>query len=108
MNDKVNFVRETVIEQEVYGTVKKIDLSIFQQEIAKTLIDKAAAEQIVHDQNHRTILGGTSFWLHLTPDGGLMLCYDKHPSEWNVEAIKDTMDTFEQMRLNELGVHLFY
>lgn len=107
MDTKVMFVKQQTLEQMVNGAMQTISIPELSQAIATCLVAKAGAEQMIHDQNYRTPLGSTQFWLHLNPDGQIMLCYDRHPNEWDVQAIKDTIDSYERLRLSELGVQLY-
>lgn len=50
--------------------------------------------------HNRTMLGKINFWFQIDPNNGsTILCYDKHPREWNVDAIVKEINDLE---------HIFY
>jgi hypothetical protein len=47
-----------------------------------------------------TLLGGVKFWFQLDPrSGSTVLCYDKHPTTWDIDAILKEITDLE---------HIFY
>lgn len=91
-------------------TMKKVyllDNAQFQElseKIAECLMSKARRELKVQDERNRTFFGTTKFWFQLRDDGQLILCYDAHPSKWDVDAIKDSIEVYEMQMLIERGV----
>lgn len=77
------------------------------QFISSTLACKAKKELIAHDMNHKTMFGNTNFWFHLEESGQLILIYDRHPSEWDVEGIMETIYSYERIHLTAKGVPFY-
>lgn len=68
--------------------------------IAFFLTRKAMHEYRRQDFTNRTTLGKVSFWFQIDPnDGSTVLCYDKHPSEWDIDLILKNISDLE---------HIFY
>lgn len=64
------------------------------------LCRKAMMEYRRQDLQNPTLLSNVKFWFQIDPnDGTTMLCYDKHPTEWNIDAILKDITDME---------HLFY
>jgi len=74
--------------------------------IANMLLAKAKRELVAHDMRHRTMLGNTNFWFHLQENGQLMLVYDRHPKEWDIDSIKETLWYYERAELKKMGCPL--
>lgn len=73
--------------------------------ISTFLCRKATHEQMKQDLTNPTLLGGVKFWFQIDPrTTGIVLCYDKHPSEWNVKAIMDAIRDMEHIFFVQEGV----
>lgn len=68
--------------------------------IAVFLSRKAMVEYRRQDLTNPTTLASVKFWFQIDPNSGsTILCYDKHPTEWNIDAILKEINDME---------HIFY
>lgn len=68
--------------------------------ITTFLCRKAMVEYRRQDLSNRTMLDKVNFWFQIDPrSGSTILCYDKHPTEWDVNAIIQAITDLE---------HIFY
>ena len=68
--------------------------------IAVFLSRKAMLEYRRQDLSNPTTLAEVQFWFQIDPrSGSTILCYDKHPTEWNIDAIMKAINDLE---------HIFY
>src|SRR3982751_355107 len=75
-------------------------LNAMTDHISLFLARKAMVEYRRQDLSNRTILGGVNFWFQIDPNNGsTILCYDKHPSEWDIDLILKNINDLE---------HIFY
>lgn len=83
--------------------LKKIDGLV--EYITTFLCRKSSHERLRQDLTNPTLLGGTKFWFQIDPKTtGIVLCYDKHPSEWNINGIMDDIRDMEHIFFVEEGV----
>jgi hypothetical protein len=68
--------------------------------IATFLCRKGMLEKIRQDLHNPTVLGGVKFWFQIDPRShSTILCYDKHPTGWNIDKILKDINDLE---------HIFY
>lgn len=64
------------------------------------LCRKAMVEYRRQDLSNPTLLDKVKFWFQIDPrSGATILCYDKHPTEWDIDAILQEITDME---------HIFY
>lgn len=69
-------------------------------QIALFLSRKAMVEYRRQDLSNPTTLAEVKFWFQIDPrSGSTILCYDKHPTEWDVNGILKEINDLE---------HIFY
>jgi hypothetical protein len=69
------------------------------------LCRKAMMEYRRQDLQNPTLLSNVKFWFQIDPnDGTTMLCYDKHPTEWNIDAILKDITDMEHLFYAQEGV----
>lgn len=72
------------------------------------LVRKGMLEHRRQDLLNRTILGGINFWFQIDgSNGSIILCYDKHPSEWNVDEILKNINDLEHIFYVQEGVAFY-
>lgn len=75
------------------------------EHIALFLVRKGQVEQRRQDLQNRTILGGVNFWFQIDPNNGaIILCYDKHPTEWDIDLILKNINDLEHIFYVQEGV----
>lgn len=75
-------------------------LQALSDHIAFFLSRKAMVEYRKQDIKNPTLLAGIKFWFQIDPNNGsTILCYDKHPTEWDVDKIMKEISELE---------HIFY
>ena len=75
-------------------------LQAISDHIAIFLSRKAMVEYRREDLTNPTLLDGVKFWFQIDPNNGsTILCYDKHPQDWNVDNILKEINDLE---------HIFY
>lgn len=68
--------------------------------ISVFLCRKAMVEYRRQDLTNPTLLAGVKFWFQIDPSNlSTILCYDKHPTEWNIDTILKEINDLE---------HIFY
>jgi hypothetical protein len=73
--------------------------------IAVFLARKAMVEYRRQDLTNPTLLGEVKFWFQIDPNNGsTVLCYDKHPTEWNIDAILKNITDLEHIFYVQEGV----
>lgn len=64
--------------------------------IALFLARKAMFEMRRQDLHNRTMLGKVNFWFQIDPNNGsTVLCYDQHPTTWDIDAILKSITDLE-------------
>lgn len=75
-------------------------LQAISDHIALFLCRKAMVEYRRQDLTNPTLLDKVKFWFQIDPrNGSTILCYDSHPSTWNIDAILKAITDLE---------HIFY
>ena len=75
-------------------------LQAISDHITVFLCRKAMVEYRRQDLSNPTMLGKVKFWFQIDPrSGSTILCYDKHPTEWDIDAILKEITDME---------HIFY
>lgn len=73
--------------------------------IAVFLARKAMVEYRRQDLSNPTLLDTVKFWFQIDPNNGsTVLCYDKHPSTWDVDAILKAITDLEHIFYVQEGV----
>ena len=73
--------------------------------IAVFLARKAMVEYRRQDLTNPTLLGGVKFWFQIDPNNGsTVLCYDKHPADWDIDAILKNITDLEHIFYVQEGV----
>lgn len=72
--------------------------------ISVFLVRKGQLEQRRQDVRNPTILGGVKFWFQIDDrSGSIILCYDKQPVEWDIDAILKDINDQEHMFYVQAG-----
>lgn len=57
------------------------------------------------DLTNPTMLAGVKFWFQIDPNNGsTILCYDKHPTEWDIDGILKAITDLEHIFYQNEGV----
>ena len=73
--------------------------------VAVFLARKAMVEHRKQDITNPTTLGGVKFWFQIDPrSGSTILCYDKHPTAWNVNNINTAINDMEHIFYQQEGL----
>lgn len=92
------------MSQKIY-ILDNTEIQEISKAIAIALTAKSQREVRVHDHRNKTFLGSVLFWLQVREsDNQLILCYDKHPSQWDMDAIKESLEGLERI---EWGYDIF-
>lgn len=80
-------------------------LNALTDHISLFLVRKGQVEQKRQDMSNRTTLGKVEFWFQIDPrSNSIILCYSKHPTEWDIDAILKEINDLEHIFYVQEGV----